>query len=59
MTALIAEDDRVQALLLSTRISDTVFKVTEAYDATQAWTAAIPPSDAMNRGIQLPRGAGS
>jgi DNA-binding response OmpR family regulator len=56
---LVADDDRVQTLMLSARLKDKGFKVTVAYDAIQAWMSAIrTPPDAIILDIQMPRGTG-
>ena len=59
MTILLADDDRVQTLMLSTRLKAKGFKVIVAYDAIQAWMAAIrTPPDVIILDIQMPGGTG-
>lgn len=59
MKILVADDDRVQTLMLSARLKDKGFKVTVAYDAIQAWMAAIKTQpDAIILDIQMPGGTG-
>ncbi len=59
MTVLVADDDRVQALMLSTRLKARGFRVTLAYDAIQAWMAAIQTiPDVIILDIQMPGGTG-
>jgi len=59
MTVLIADDDRVQTLMLATRLKAKGFKVTVAYDAIQAWIAAIHTlPDVIILDIQMPGGTG-
>jgi two-component system phosphate regulon response regulator PhoB len=59
VTVLLADDDRVQTLMLSTRLKAKGFKVTVAYDATQAWMAAIKTlPDVIVLDIQMPGGTG-
>jgi DNA-binding response OmpR family regulator len=56
---LVADDDRIQTLMLSTRLKEKGFKVTVAYDAIQAWMAAIKTQpDAIILDIQMPGGTG-
>jgi CheY-like chemotaxis protein len=59
MNILIADDDRVQTLMLSTRLKAKGFEVAVAYDAIQAYTAAIRSlPDAIILDIQMPGGTG-
>jgi len=59
MTILVADDDRVQTLMLFTRLKAKGFKVIVAYDAIQAWMAAIrTPPDVIILDIQMPGGTG-
>ena len=59
MTALVADDDRVQTLMLASRLKAKGFKVTVAYDAVQAWIAAIQTlPDVIILDIQMPGGTG-
>ena len=59
MKILVADDDRVQTLMLSARLKDKGFKVTMAYDAIQAWMAAIKTQpDVILLDIQMPGGTG-
>ena len=59
MTVLIADDDRVQTLMLATRLKAKGLKVTVAYDAIQAWIAAIQTlPDLIILDIQMPGGTG-
>ena len=59
MKILVADDDRVQTLMLSSRLKEKGFKVTVAYDAIQAWMAAIKTQpDAIILDIQMPGGTG-
>ncbi|HUZ46224.1 MAG TPA: response regulator [Terriglobia bacterium] len=56
---LIADDDRVQTLMLSTRLKAKGFKVAVAYDAIQAWISAIRSlPDVIILDIQMPGGTG-
>ncbi len=56
---LVADDDRVQTLMLSARLKDKGFKVTVAYDAIQAWITAIKTlPDVILLDIQMPGGTG-
>jgi len=57
MTVLVADDDRVQALMLSTRLKARGFRVTLAYDAILAWMSAIQTlPDVIILDIQMPGG---
>jgi DNA-binding response OmpR family regulator len=59
MTALVAADDRVQTLMIATRLKVQGFKVTVAYDAVQAWMVAIKTCpDVIILDIQTPGGTG-
>ena len=59
MNILIADDDRLQTLMLSTRLKAKGFKVTVAYDAIQAWMAVIKTlPDVIVLDIQMPGGTG-
>lgn len=59
MTVLLADDDRVQTLMLSAGLKAKGFKVTVAYDAIQAWMAAIKTlPDVIVLDIQMPGGTG-
>ena len=56
---LIADDDRVQTLMLSTRLKAKGFEVAVAYDAIQAYTVAMRSlPDAIILDIQMPGGTG-
>jgi len=59
MNILIADDDRIQTLMISTRLKARGFNVVVAYDAIQAYTAAIRSlPDAIILDIQMPGGTG-
>ncbi len=59
MNILIADDDRVQTHMLSSRLKARGFKVTVAHDAIQAWIAAIRTlPNAIILDIQMPGGTG-
>jgi two-component system, OmpR family, response regulator CpxR len=59
MKILIADDDQIQNLMLSTSLRARGFKVTIAQDAIQAWMAAVRTSpDAIILDIQMPGGTG-
>lgn len=59
MKILIADDDRVQTLMLSTRLEEKGFTVLAAYDALQAWMSVIKSQpDAVILDIQMPGGTG-
>ncbi len=58
-TVLLADDDKVQALQLSTQLRQRGFAVVAAYDATSAVMVAIKsPPDAIVLDIQMPGGTG-
>jgi CheY-like chemotaxis protein len=59
MMILIADDDPVQTLLLTTRLKQRGYKVDTAINAIQAWMVAIRrPPDAIILDIQMPGGTG-
>ena len=59
MNILIADDDRVQTLMLSTRLKAKGFRVAVAFDAIQAWMSAIrSPPDVIILDIRMPGGSG-
>ena len=59
MNILIADDDRIQTLMLSTRHKAKGFRVAVASDAIQAWMSAIrSPPDIIILDIQMPGGTG-
>jgi len=59
MTILIADDDRGLVLLLSKHLLKRGFEVTGAYDAMQAYHAAIRQSvDAVILDLSMPAGTG-
>jgi DNA-binding response OmpR family regulator len=59
MNILIADDDRIQTLMLSTRLKAKGFDVVVAYDAIQAYATAIRSRpDAIILDIQMPGGTG-
>jgi DNA-binding response OmpR family regulator len=60
MKILIADDDRVQTLMLSTHLRVKGFKVDLAYGAIQAWISAIRTlPDAIIPDIQMSVGSSS
>ena len=59
MTVLLADDNKFQSLILPARLKARGFKVTLAYDAIQAWMAAIQTRpDVIVLDIQMPGGTG-
>ncbi len=59
MTILIADDDRVHVHMLTSRLKAKGLKVSAAFDAIQAWIAAIRTSpDAIILDIHMPGGTG-
>ncbi len=59
MNILVADDDKIQTLMLSRVLKAKGYKVATAYDAIQAWTAAIRTiPDAIILDIQMPGGTG-
>ena len=59
MTILLADDDRVQTLMLTARLKAEGFKVAVAYDGNEAFTAAIRAKpDAIVLDLQMPAGNG-
>ncbi|MBZ5563963.1 MAG: response regulator transcription factor [Acidobacteriia bacterium] len=59
MMILIADDDRIHVHMLTSRLKAKGFKVSAAFDAIQAWIAAIRTSpDAIILDIQMPGGTG-
>ncbi len=59
MLILLADDDPVQTLLLTTRLKQKGYKVDTAINAVQAWTVASRrPPDAVILDIQMPNGSG-
>jgi two-component system phosphate regulon response regulator PhoB len=55
MNVLIADDDRAQTLMISSRLRAKGFNLIVAYDAIQAWMAAIRSlPDAIVLDIQMP-----
>jgi CheY-like chemotaxis protein len=59
MLILLADDDPVQTLLLSTRLKQKGYKVDSAINAVQAWTVASRRTpDAVILDIQMPNGSG-
>jgi len=59
MTILLADDDRIQTLMIASRLRAKGHKVLMAHDAIQAWMAAIQNiPDAIVLDIQMPGGTG-
>ena len=59
MTILIADDDRLLARVLSTRLTRAGYKVVAVYDAMQAiMTALRNPPDAILLDVNMPGGTG-
>ena len=59
MTILVADDDRVQTMMLSKCLKAKGFQVIMAYDAIQAWISAIQSRpDVILLDIQMPGGTG-
>jgi len=59
MLILLADDDPVQTLLLTSRLKQKGYKVDSAINAVQAWMAASRrPPDAVILDIQMPNGSG-
>ena len=59
MKILIADDDRVHAHLVSSRLKLKGFEVIVAFDAVQAWMAAMREApDAIVLDISMPGGSG-
>jgi CheY-like chemotaxis protein len=58
-TILLADDDKVQTLMLSTLLRGKGYMVAAAYDATYAFMVAMKsPLDAIVLDIQMPGGTG-
>jgi len=58
-TVLLADDDKVQTLMLSSLLRAKGYRVDSAYDATQTFTSAIRTRpDAIVLDIQMPGGTG-
>jgi len=58
-TVLLADDDKVQTLMLSAQLRAWGFQVAAAYDATYAFMVAMKsPPDAIVLDIQMPGGTG-
>jgi two-component system chemotaxis response regulator CheY len=58
-TVLLADDDKVQTLMLSTLLRTKGYMVAAAYDATYAFMVAMKsPLDAIVLDIQMPGGTG-
>lgn len=58
-TVLLADDDKVQTLMLSAQLRAEGYRVEAAFDATQTFTSAIrTPPDAIVLDIQMPAGTG-
>jgi CheY-like chemotaxis protein len=59
LTVLLADDDKVQTLMLSNLLRARGFAVAAAYDATYAFMVAMKnPIDAIVLDIQMPGGTG-
>ena len=59
MTVLLADDDRVQTLMLTARLRAEGFKVAVAYDGNETFTSAIRTQpDAIVLDLQMPGGTG-
>jgi len=60
MKILLADDDRIQTLIISRQLRANGHKVLMAHDAIQAWMAAIQNiPDAIVLDIQMPGGTGA
>lgn len=58
-TVLLADDDKVQTLMLSSQLRAKGFSVAAAYDATYAFMVAMKnPPDVVVLDIQMPGGTG-
>jgi len=58
-TVLLADDDKVQTLMLSAQLRAKGYKVDAAFDATQTFTSAIRTQpDVIVLDIQMPGGTG-
>lgn len=58
-TVLLADDDKVQTLMLSSLLRSKGYKVDAAFDATQTFTSAIRTQpDVIVLDIQMPGGTG-
>jgi len=58
-TVLLADDDKVQTLQLSTQLRAKGYSVSAAYDATSAFMVAMRnPPDAIVLDVQMPGGTG-
>ncbi len=58
-TVLLADDDKVQTMMLSTQLRAKGFSVAAAYDATYTFMVAMKsPPDAVVLDIQMPGGTG-
>jgi CheY-like chemotaxis protein len=59
MTVLLADDDKVQTLMLSSLLRAKGYRVDAAYDATQTFTSALRTSpNVIVLDIQMPGGTG-
>lgn len=59
LTVLLADDDKVQTMMLSSQLRARGFSVAAAYDATYAFMVAIKnPPDAVVLDILMPGGTG-
>lgn len=59
LTVLLADDDKVQTLMLSSMLRAKGYKVDAAFDATQTFTTAIRTNpDVIVLDIQMPAGTG-
>ena len=59
MMILLADDDPVQTILLTKRLTEKGFRIATAINAIQAWLVAIRrPPDAIILDIQMPGGTG-
>lgn len=59
MTVLLADDDKIQTLMLSSVLRAKGYRVDSAFDATQTFTSAIRTKpDVIVLDIQMPGGTG-
>ena len=59
LTVLLADDDKIQTLMLSSVLRAKGYRVEAAYDATQTFTSAMRAKpDAIVLDIQMPGGTG-